>query len=163
MNMMIDPFGDLPETAESSLRRAPLILGLLGLIPFIFGALIRVTLGNTAFGVADVSLLLLGYGAVILSFLGGVRWGEALYEEDDMYQADTMGYAVLPSIIGWVALLVPEMLGLILLMAGFTLQGWWDVSAARDGTLPVWYGKLRFILSSIVVTTLFITAMILFF
>lgn len=134
-----------------------LLLGLSGLIPFAFGALAII-------GVEVLALhewlapdyfvdALIAYGAVILSFLGGVRWGAAMardhlasgirsVEEMNMLTGELV-LAILPSLIGWGAFLVSPVPGLALLAVAFVLIGIADRAAARDERLPSWYGRLR--------------------
>ena len=56
---------------------APLALGLAGLIPF-WGLALALLL-HTAFGLEPtrIDLALATYAAIIVSFLGGIRWGLA--------------------------------------------------------------------------------------
>jgi hypothetical protein len=81
----------------------------------------------------------LGYGAVILSFMGGVRWG-ARCAVCSPNAIETMILSVAPSLAGWLALLIDRPWSLLLLLAGFGLQGVWDVASARNGALPSWFG-----------------------
>lgn len=66
----------------------------------------------------------LAYGALILSFLGGARWGRAMAGGAGTGQ---FAAAVIPSLWGWLAwLLLPPVPALFLLAGGFALVGWWD-------------------------------------
>ena len=122
------------------------VLGLGGLIPFIVAAAISWA------PVADVRqtalVALAAYAAVILSFLGGVRWGALLRDEAALARWTPLGLAVLPSLIAWAALLLPEAAMLALLFAGLLLQFVLDARAAMRGELPRWYARLRVILST---------------
>ena len=116
-------------------------LGLAGLLPFAFGAAMvwcpvesMATLGARLLG---------GYGAVILSFLGGVRWGRTLGDEARLARWLPLGLSVLPSLVGWAALLLPGGGMFALLAIGLSLQYLLDRDAAESGVLPVWYGRLR--------------------
>ena len=66
-----------------SIPRAPLTLGLAGLIPFYWGALTSVAPGLAVWGTEMLGPRFVGpyvqvfYGAVILSFMSGVLWGFA--------------------------------------------------------------------------------------
>jgi hypothetical protein len=94
------------------------------------------------------------YGAVILSFLGGIRWGTAIGPYGAWTQARDMGMSVLPSIAGWIAVLLPPSAGLCLLLIGFLLQALWDVIDVEEGRLPSWFGRLRMMLTAVVVISL---------
>lgn len=88
------------------------------------------------------------YAALILSFLGGVRWGRAMAAGAGTFQ---FGLAVLPSLWGWLAwLALPPMAALAVLGAGFALVGWWD---GRFDALaaPSAFRRLRRGLSAVVV------------
>jgi hypothetical protein len=140
-------------------RRLPLtaiLLGVVGLIPFI-------ACGIAALGVEEASAqkmlwALIAYGAVILSFLGGVHWGFALDpsggEQSGRVQRWRLLFGVLPSLVGWVALLVPLALppwvGLCILIAGFLGAALVESQAARRGLLQPSYMLLRWGLTGVV-------------
>jgi hypothetical protein len=88
-------------------------LGAAGLIPFVAGAL-AVALADEA-ARAPAAQALAAYAAVIVSFLGGIHWGLAfarLAPPPAMF-----AWGVLPSLVGWAALLLPPAAGLALLAA----------------------------------------------
>lgn len=121
---------------------APLWLGLAGLLPFAAAAAGAHLLPPDQQGVALRALL--GYGAVILSFLGGVRWGLAIRDADTDTLLPRLAWSVTPSLLGWVALLLPAGPGLGLLAAGFgaaLLADW------RAPDTPAWYRRQRLPLS----------------
>ena len=123
----------------------PLALGLGGLIPF-WGLAIGLALhGVAGFRPATLDLALVTYAAVILSFLGGMRWGFAARAGDT-----GMNYvvSVVPSLVAWAWLAAPEPwrlggLGLTILVLGPI-----DLQLIRDGLAPPWFGRLRLILST---------------
>jgi len=53
-----------------------------------------------------IGRVLLGYGAVILSFLGGVHWGLALRGGAGK-ASGMLAMGVVPSLVGWATLLLP--------------------------------------------------------
>lgn len=128
-------------------------LGLLGAVPFLAGA-IGLWAGAPQLGHLPILGASLLYGAVILSFLGGIRWGTAIGPHGAMRQALEFSGSVLPAIAAWLALLMPPAAGLSLLIIGFLMQALWDVIAVEEGRLPLWFGKLRMILTSIVTVSL---------
>ncbi len=88
------------------------LLGYAGLVPF---ALLAALLWAVPADWQELAAAaLVGYGAVIASFLGGVHWGIAGQLPQ---QAARFHYVwgVLPSLLGWVALFVPPSAGLPLL------------------------------------------------
>lgn len=138
---------------QNNIPRAPLILGLAGALPFWamgLGLLLTRDPLLAAFAVKGG----IAYGAVILSFLGGIRWGEALKPYGARERAWAFSLSVVPSLAGWAALLMPSIPALSLLVAGFLMQSLWDVTSAQEGRLPGWFGKLRAILTSLAVTAL---------
>lgn len=135
---------------------AALWLGLAGALPFWAAAIAFAFLPDRLWGVFAFKAGL-AYGAVILSFLGGIRWGEAL-KALGRAQSLTFSLSVLASLAGWVALLLPGLEATALLITGLWLQYFWDRRTVQQGALPVWFGKLRFIL-----TTLASSALLLMF
>jgi hypothetical protein len=135
---MIEAIGKIPAPA--------LWLGLSGLVPFwlplvpIYGAPVMEP---------DRALLLqMVYAAVILSFLGGIRWGAALKLPRGPLQSTLLALSVLPSLAGFAALILPSVAGLVLLLIGFLVQGSWDVQSAQRGELPAWFATLRALLTA---------------
>ena len=130
-----------------SLQQVPVaarLLGLAGLIPFVVPAvLIWVTSGEQAGG---LSIALCACGAVILSFLGGVRWGGLLADTPTQWWPWVA--SILPSLVGWVAVLLGGVSGLALLAIGFAAQWFYDMKAVGTGELPAWFGPLRSVLSA---------------
>ena len=122
---------------------APLWLGLAGLLPFAAAAAGALLLPADQQGLALRALL--AYGAVILSFLGGVRWGLAIREAETAALLPRLAWSVTPSLLGWVALLLPPQPGLMLLAAGFVAALLADWRAAEA---PGWYRRLRLPLSA---------------
>jgi hypothetical protein len=149
---------DSPDrNAVEGMPAAAAWLGALGLIPFIAMTLVRVA-GGPALPF-DPGHALLGYAAVILSFLGGIHWGVALRPGIDPHTdrrriARSLTLGVVPSIIGWIALLLPLTAAIALLCAGFALQLWLDLRTIAQGRLPAWFARLRVILTTIVILNL---------
>ena len=133
---------------------APLLLGLGGLIPFWGLALILVVgkghdfpwlpRGSTPSGSDQLALALAAYGAIIVSFLGGIRWGFAVREGDGGLQ---YALSVVPSLLAWAALAAPSPWRLALLGALAIATGPADRALVRAGIAPAWFGRLRMILS----------------
>lgn len=129
-------------THATPIPRAAGLLGFAGLVPFAAASLAAMLPGTLA---PDLALrALLAYGAVILSFLGGIRWGLAMAEGDAGALPARLGFSVLPSLLGWSALLLPVAPGLALLATGFAVMLWAD---RRVASAPAWYPRLRLPLS----------------
>lgn len=136
-----------------------LLLGIGGLIPFVvcsLGALANPPPND------ELSLMaLVAYGAVILAFLGGVHWGFGLEGSGTVearVQRARFGLGVLPSLLGWVALLLVFLgygrVALGVLVLGFFLTTTVEARASRAGYMPRGYMGLRWVLSSVVVVCL---------
>ena len=132
--------------ATTRIPAAALTLGLAGLVPFAACAVAQI-LDLPQLPAVHAQFMGLAYGAVILSFLGGIRWGHAMGNAGHCRTALELGGSVLPALAGWAALLLPPVPALSLLAAGFLVQALWDVIATDSGLLPRWFGKLRMILT----------------
>ena len=91
------------------LDKTILCLGYGGLVPFVGLALVM-WLVPPQFQV-DVALALLAYGALIASFLGGVHWGTGFLMGEAAPRMQFV-WGVVPSLLGWLALLLPVRAGL---------------------------------------------------
>lgn len=136
---------------ESNSRVPPsaLALGLAGVVPFAACAGAPWVVEDPALR-ADFARALAAYGAVILSFLGGVRWGSALALPSAQATPELV-LAVIPSLLGWCALLLPgESQPLLALGLGFAVFGILDVREGGRGAWPRWYSRLRLLLTVLV-------------
>jgi len=131
-------------------------LGALGAIPFVFlalaGPFIEASFQERAhFGLA-------AYGAVILSFLGGVHWGLAIADAGSVQSNGAtfarLGISVVPSLVGWGALLLSKPISLLVLAAAFLGLLLFDMHASRKAQTPAWYPKLRLPLTVVVAASL---------
>jgi hypothetical protein len=140
---------------------AAIWLGVMGLLPFV--ALAAASVVSEPPPLAHVAFALTAYGAAILSFLGGIHWGLAIggYGSERGHGAPfrRLGVSVLPSMLGWAALLLPLSAGLYLLAAGFSLLLLYDLRASRTGQAPPWYPSLRLPLTLAVVVALLVAAL----
>lgn len=143
-----------------SVPKVPLWLGLAGVLPFAAGLVVYAAGG---FWLFDQSLALrstLGYGAVILSFLGGTRWGMGLLLTNADKRDARLSLSVLPPLLGWVALLLPAFPALVLLAVSLAAQGAWDVGDAADDGAPEWFAHLRTVLTALVCSLLSVMAVL---
>ncbi len=144
------------QAGDERIPLAALILGLGGLIPFVACAAALV-IGLSLPLIDDPARALLAYAAVILSFLGSVRWGFALRMADTGLQARAFALSVGPSIAAWLTLLAPTLMGLAIMPALFLMLGIADVRMTEVGA-PQWYRRLRILLTAIVVIALLAAA-----
>jgi hypothetical protein len=121
-------------------------LGAAGLLPFLGLALAALILGGAASATALRALL--AYGAVILSFLGGIHWGLAIAAPATQRLTAWLCLSIIPSLLAWVALLLPAPAGLLLLAASIAAMLLPDRRATASGQAPAWYPALRLPLSA---------------
>lgn len=145
-----------------------LYLGIAGVVPYLFTSLETVYLAYeinhanaTGDGLmfsgqsAELALHMLesvqvGYGAVILSFLGAVHWGLewAGYGGRTGYRRYAAG--VIAPAVAWPTLLLPIEHALITQFLAFTFLYYNDARASVKGLAPHWYSMYRFVLTFIV-------------
>ncbi len=139
--------------------RSALLLGLAGLIPFVWGA---ATFLNDQIGTWGVQTLgprfvapfvLLNYGQIILAFMSGVLWGFATRTEGS--QA-ALGYtlSVIPALWVFFTIGAGPTASTIYLIAGFIGLLALDFTFWRQGLAPVWWMHLRVLLTAVVVACL---------
>ena len=85
-------------------------LGFGGQIPFVGLAVALWLAPPGAWPLAGMALL--GYGATISSFLGAIHWG-LLMRDGPAQCVPSLRWGVVPSLLGWVALLLGPALGLL--------------------------------------------------
>lgn len=139
--------------------RAALLLGLAGVIPFLWGAASALVpaLAARAYGVMPPvfvgMVVLVTYGTVILSFMSGVLWGFAARATG---REAATGYAlsVLPAL--WAFFMVRDTsdTSVIWLATGFVALLALDWSFARQGLAPDWWMRLRLLLTGLVLACL---------
>jgi len=143
----------------NQIPRSALILGLAGLIPFLWGAL-TVTVPSVAlWGQSNLGGRFIGpyvqlfYGAIILSFMSGVLWGFATKATGQMATASYV-LSVIPAL--WAFFMTgggptTAAVNLIVGFLGLLLLDWhfWRLDLA-----PPWWMHLRGLLTAIVILSL---------
>ena len=143
----------------SDIPRAPFILALAGLIPFVWGALTYLNSDLQAWGSRALGPRFVGpyvqlfYGSVILSFMSGVLWGFATKTSGS--RAAT-GYAlsVLPALWAFFMTGGGPISASVNLIMGFTGLLFLDAAFWYWGLAPRWWMKLRILMTAIVVLCL---------
>lgn len=131
------------------------VLGLAGLLPFLFGLFLTLN-GEQARTLVpglspDGPRLMLSYGAVILSFMGAIHWGAALEREPEAGWPYAL--SVVPAFYGWLiwglSLMSPGDIALLMigLALGFAALLVVDLIRGRAGDFPKWYPPLRVVLT----------------
>lgn len=136
-------------------------LGHAGLIPFVLLALLLWLLGGDQ--QAFVAIALAAYGALILSFLGGVHWGLAWSLDRSVVQPtpnlrrQLLLWGITPSLLAWPGVLMPPFAGLAWLGFMLILNYLADRTLYPRAGLQHWL-TLRFRLSTVAALSCFIGA-----
>lgn len=138
---------------QKTLKQWANILGYSGTIPFISLAVILLldassttpaASGPAASGLAASALHL--YGAIILSFLGGLHWGRIACNPD-IKPSDKwfLIYSVIPSLMGWSSYLLSDIWqgAALMLIAGFIISYLIDIRFIKLGAWQSWMKPLR--------------------
>jgi hypothetical protein len=145
---------EAPKSTALSVPSAAAWLGGLGVLPFAVLS-IATPFANDVFK-AQLLFALLAYGALILSFLGGIHWGLAIaavpQTNNVLWRRITV--SILPSLLAWSALLMPFRIGFLVLAAAFVAMLLVDIRASHRHEAPAWYPRLRWPLSCAAVIAL---------
>jgi len=138
----------------------PRWLGYLGLIPIVFATTMLIF--NRQHGMLWGNILVT-YAVVILSFLGALHWAFAMtLDRLSINNRQAMFvWSVIPSLIAWAALFLPQTLGCLLLSCFFVFALWMDIRLGRVASLPAWYLPLRFKLTTVMTLGLMTAAYLL--
>ncbi|EQL03280.1 hypothetical protein OCS_01010 [Ophiocordyceps sinensis CO18] len=158
----------------SRVPRESHILGLAGTLPYLATSLSTVFLawdlnkelptGNAFYDaifvnhetaqylLSVIEPLQLGYGAVIISFLGAIHWGLEYAEKEPLIERTRFRYGVgvLASVVAWPTLFMPVEYALTTQFMAFVALYFVDSRAAVRGWAPHWYGIYRFLLTAMV-------------
>ncbi|KAF5637386.1 Halomucin [Fusarium tjaetaba] len=101
----------------------------------------------------------LGYGAVIISFLGAIHWGLEYAEKQPLRERTRFRYGMglAASIVAWPTLMLPVEYALTSQFMAFVALYFADSRAATKGWAPRWYGSYRFLLTAMVGFAIFIS------
>ncbi|XP_021261282.1 transmembrane protein 69 [Numida meleagris] len=147
----------LLQQSMKSLKESPkpaLYLSLAGLIPFVSVPLLMVIQRTYH---PELAFLQVTYGAVIVSFIGGMRWGFAI-PENSPAKPDWLNLAnsiILP-LLAWQALLFKDITSstvMLVISLGIALH--YDLSLLP--TYPVWFKGLRIVVTVVAAFSLLAT------
>jgi hypothetical protein len=146
-------------TDEQRIPRPALLLGLAGLIPFLWSAATHLSPALASWAGQMLSPMYVGayvgltYGTVILAFMSGVLWGFATKTEG---REATLAYtlSVIPAL--WVFFMVSDAsdTSSIFLAAGFVGLLLLDATFQAWGLAPRWWLRLRVMLAVVVLACL---------
>lgn len=156
-NILLQSKGILKTVKMSDLSAAPLPAfwyGVGSLVPFVFPTVACLFFGYSPF-LATAQLF---YGATVCSFLGGMKWGQATVEKGSQPPTwENMGYSVVPQVMAWTALLLPQTLGFLCLITGFLAAAYIDLTSPY---YPPWLKASRLVLTLPAVLFLFLTCLL---
>lgn len=132
-----------------------LYLGFSGLIPFLSApGLIAIT--NSFY--PEIAYAQMVYGASIVSFLGGTRWGFSLPDGSPaLPDWKNLGNSVVPSLVAWMALLCRDNIaeGILIVIMGLGLSLFYDLALLPG--YPAWFKAQRTILTLVATFSLVAT------
>lgn len=132
------------------------LLPFIGLAALVWGARPEPGLSGQA------AMALLVYGALILSFLGGVRWGAEINAQGSggIPRTPLLALSVLGALAAWALVVIALATGITWpvlagLAAAHLVHGVWDADGAG---LPLWFRRLRIIAATGAVLSLLAAA-----
>ncbi|KAF2866912.1 hypothetical protein BDV95DRAFT_503891 [Massariosphaeria phaeospora] len=151
----------------SAVPRQANILGLAGVLPYFatsMGTVLcawEINHSNAGYGYlmsADTAETLLhileplqvGYGAVILSFLGAIHWGLEFAGYGGYHGYRRYAIGVVAPAVAWPTVLMPLEYALITQFCAFTMLYYIDTRATYRGWTPPWFAIYRFVLTFLV-------------
>ena len=138
---------------DAALPAWALRLGYAGLVPFLAGAL----LAHLVWPEAHPYVLhaLAGYAGTIVAFVGGVHWGIGFQQARP--EPALFAWGVVPSLVAWVAVVMPPSAGLVVLGAMLVACYLVDRRVYPRHGLQRWL-VLRFRLSAVAALSCFLGA-----
>ncbi|KAK4249164.1 hypothetical protein C7999DRAFT_39721 [Corynascus novoguineensis] len=160
--------------ALASVPREPFVLGLAGTLPYLVTSLSTVILSwnlNTDWPTKSsfvnaflfnheeaaqwlhfLEPIQVGYGAVIISFLGAIHWGLEFAEKQTLEDRARLRYGigVLAPAVAWPTIFMPIQWALTTQFAAFCVLYYVDSQATVKGWAPPWYASYRFVLTAVV-------------
>jgi len=135
------------------------LVGFAGLIPFAGTGVLSWISWPSDMAQAALQAQLV-YAAIILSFLGGIRWGIAMTKRGHFKRRAPDGFgselalAGVPAVVGWGVLFISLPAALVVFSLFFTAQALSDLRAVKSQDAPDWFGPLRIQLTFFVVLAL---------
>lgn len=147
---------DSPALAQA-LPRHVAWLGYGGLLPFVGLAALA---GFDPHHLLVWSDALVGYGAVILSFIGALHWGVAMSAPglDPARRRRAFVWSVVPALLAWPATVLAGSIAPLILILGFVVHFVMDKMLVGPAGLPAWYLPLRLRLTLVACLCLLLNA-----
>jgi len=121
------------------------LLGYAGLIPFVALSAFLLIFPDSI-NKEKVIFSLLAYGITIISFLGAIHWGLTMQQKNP--NRLLLMWGVIPSLLGWISLLLGSVTGLLLLTATLWLCFVMDYKIYPKFGLTHWL-YMRFTLTAV--------------
>ena len=121
------------------------LLGILGLMPFIFGLIDLLLNRDNLFFVINLPKY---YGSIILTFLGAVYWGIILNDShknliSDKVKTYIICWSVIPSLCSGLILIFSHNITIIILALCYMIVQFVDELLIKYLKFPIWYLFLR--------------------
>ncbi|PCI05867.1 MAG: hypothetical protein COB78_04630 [Hyphomicrobiales bacterium] len=131
------------ETIESTQDKSvpAIIMSVFSIVPFIGCALTLILLGKESPVFGPVVEMFKTWSAIMLAFMGGVRWGSTVFSAPD--SPSKMSAATLLPVAGWLALFISGPFGILALLLIYCAQGAWDSFSPNLSHMPQWYARVR--------------------
>jgi len=158
--------GTIKETfGLTEVPKEPLYLGIAGVLPYAVTSLSTVFLAydinhahatgqglllspETAHYLLDTIIpLQIGYGAVIISFLGAIHWGLEYAGYGGVHSYRRYMYGVIAPAVAWPTIFMPVEYALLAQFTALIFQYFADARATVKGWFPPWYATYRFVLT----------------
>lgn len=144
---------DAQDRGSVHIPGAAQLLAALGIVPLML-------LGGLVWFAADADTgqmfmrSMLIYGALVLSFLGGVRWGGLMVESPPAPLITSLVIGLLPLFLGWVCVLMKPSSGLALMIGAFLGQALLSYLSGQSGSLKLWQARLNIAVCLIAIISL---------
>jgi hypothetical protein len=125
------------------------ILTYSGSIPFIFLTYLGFSKA-THFLTIDISLILISYGAIILSFISGMHFAYAILQ--DKINNRLLILSNIIALISWLCLLINFKLALVAIIIGYICNLIIDFVSYKNLVIKKWFFNLRLRISLIVIS-----------
>jgi hypothetical protein len=130
-------------------------LGYAGLIPFVLGALLALLVREDLYHYVTRGLA--AYGAVIVTFLGGIHWGLGMRDPAPMATSMPFAWGAVPALVAWFAIVMPPDAGLMILGVMLVVCYLVDRRSYAAHGLGAWL-TLRFRVTAVAALSCFIVA-----
>lgn len=127
------------------------ILTYLGSIPFIFLTYLNFFEVNYLFNI-EVSLILISYGAIILSFISGIHFSYAILQ--DKINKPLLILSNIVALTAWLCVLMNFTLALVIMIMGYVVNLLIDFLSYKNLVITRWFFNLRLRISVIVISCL---------